>query len=134
LFFLGRFGKRQKNLARGACYQETIHLVCRLEHCNNSFALSRDHIRSGNIADTRCGCRNERVIVTGSYVPTGETESALPVTFSYTYGAKTFQVVVNGYTGSIAGRHPLSWIKISLAALVALVLVIIGLSIYAHSI
>ena len=31
---------------------------------------------------------------------------------SYTYGAKSFQVLVNGYTGEIAGRHPRSWVKI----------------------
>jgi hypothetical protein len=52
---------------------------------------------------------------------------------AYTYGAKTFQVVVNGYTGSIAGRHPLSWIKITFAVLALLVLLIIGLGIYASS-
>lgn len=33
---------------------------------------------------------------------------------SYAYGAKKYQVVVNGYTGKIAGKYPLSWIKISL--------------------
>jgi len=52
---------------------------------------------------------------------------------AYTYGARTFQVVVNGYTGSIAGRHPLSWIKITLAVLALLVVLIIGLAIYANS-
>ena len=52
---------------------------------------------------------------------------------AYTYGAKTFQVVVNGYTGSIAGLHPLSWIKITLAVLALLVVLIIGLAIYANS-
>jgi len=52
---------------------------------------------------------------------------------AYTYGSKTFQVVVNGYTGSIAGRHPLSWIKITLAVLALLVVLIIGLAIYAGS-
>ena len=52
---------------------------------------------------------------------------------AYTYGAKTFQVVVNGYTGSIAGRHPLSWIKISLAVLAVLIVLIIALAIYANS-
>lgn len=31
---------------------------------------------------------------------------------SYTYGAQNFQVLVNGYTGEIAGRYPKSWIKI----------------------
>lgn len=52
---------------------------------------------------------------------------------AYTYGAKTFQIVVNGYTGSIAGRHPLSWVKITLAVLALLVVLIIGLALYANS-
>jgi hypothetical protein len=52
---------------------------------------------------------------------------------AYTYGAKTFQVVVNGYTGTIAGRHPLSWIKITLAVIAAIIILMIGLAIYAHS-
>lgn len=33
---------------------------------------------------------------------------------SYTYRAKAYQVIVNGSTGSIAGKHPLSAIKIIL--------------------
>ncbi len=41
----------------------------------------------------------------------------------YDYGARNFQVVVNGYTGAIAGRYPKSWIKITLAILAALALV-----------
>lgn len=36
---------------------------------------------------------------------------------TYTYGSKSFQVVVNGYTGTMAGEHPLSWVKITLAVL-----------------
>ena len=44
---------------------------------------------------------------------------------TYTYGAKSYQVVVNGVTGRIAGGHPWSWIKITL--LVILVLFIIYL-------
>src|SRR5262249_33461669 len=39
---------------------------------------------------------------------------------SYTYGARAFQVVVNGYTGSIAGNYPRSWVKITLAVLAVL--------------
>ena len=42
---------------------------------------------------------------------------------AYTYGAQRYQVVVNGYTGSIAGTHPLSWIKITLAILAALAVI-----------
>jgi hypothetical protein len=38
-------------------------------------------------------------------------------------------VVVNGYTGKIAGRYPKSWIKITLAVLGALVVVLILASI-----
>lgn len=44
---------------------------------------------------------------------------------TYTYGAKTFQVVVNGYTGKMAGEHPLSWVKITLAVLAVLAVVFI---------
>jgi hypothetical protein len=38
---------------------------------------------------------------------------------TYNYGAQNFQVVVNGYTGAIAGKYPKSWIKITLAVLAA---------------
>ena len=31
---------------------------------------------------------------------------------SYNYGAKSYQVLVNGYTGEIAGKYPLSFFKI----------------------
>ncbi|HXU77252.1 MAG TPA: zinc ribbon domain-containing protein [Methylomirabilota bacterium] len=44
---------------------------------------------------------------------------------TYHYGAKNFQVVINGYTGAIAGKYPKSWVKISLAVL-AILAVIIG--------
>lgn len=39
---------------------------------------------------------------------------------TYDYGARNFQVVINGYTGAIAGKYPKSWIKITLAVLAAL--------------
>ena len=39
---------------------------------------------------------------------------------TYHYGARNFQVVINGYTGAIAGRYPKSWIKILLAVFAAL--------------
>lgn len=49
---------------------------------------------------------------------------------TYTYGAKSYQVVVNGYTGKMAGEHPLSWVKITLAILggLLLLLVLFGLT------
>lgn len=42
---------------------------------------------------------------------------------AYTYGSKNFQVLVNGYTGAIAGQRPYSWVKIALAVLAGLAVV-----------
>ena len=36
---------------------------------------------------------------------------------------RSYQVVINGYTGAIAGKHPLSWVKITLAVLAILIVV-----------
>lgn len=47
---------------------------------------------------------------------------------TYNYGAKSFQVVVNGYTGKIAGERPYSWVKIFFAALAVLILLLIVIS------
>jgi ribosomal protein S27E len=44
---------------------------------------------------------------------------------NYTYGRKSFQVVVNGYTGQMAGEHPLSWVKITFAILGVLVMILV---------
>jgi hypothetical protein len=44
---------------------------------------------------------------------------------AYTYGAKTYQVVINGFTGRIAGKRPFSWVKIFFAVLFALIVLII---------
>jgi ribosomal protein S27E len=39
---------------------------------------------------------------------------------TYNYGSQHFQVVINGYTGVIAGKYPKSWVKITLAVLAGL--------------
>lgn len=44
---------------------------------------------------------------------------------AYTYGPKSYQVVVNGVTGKMAGSRPWSWIKITLLVLLALTIVIL---------
>jgi ribosomal protein S27E len=44
---------------------------------------------------------------------------------TYTYGSKSFQVVVNGYTGKLAGEYPLSWVKITLAIIAVLIVIFI---------
>ena len=48
----------------------------------------------------------------------------LPVwVLSYNYVGQPFQVLINGYTGSIAGRYPKSWVKITLLVLAILIVV-----------
>jgi hypothetical protein len=50
----------------------------------------------------------------------------LPVwLLNYQYGANTYRIVANGVTGSIAGKYPKSWIKISLLVLMILILILI---------
>ena len=44
---------------------------------------------------------------------------------SYNYGARAFQVIVNGYTGKIAGKYPVSVWKVILVVLLALIAVAI---------
>ena len=52
----------------------------------------------------------------------------LPVwLLTYTYGSKNYQVAVNGVTGKITGEYPLSWIKISIAIFLALILLLVFL-------
>jgi hypothetical protein len=47
---------------------------------------------------------------------------------SYTYGSSAYQVVMNGVTGAIAGEHPKSWVKITLAVIAAIIVVMIVMS------
>ena len=39
---------------------------------------------------------------------------------NYDYGAQKYQVVINAYTGAVAGEYPKSWVKILFAVLLAL--------------
>jgi hypothetical protein len=41
---------------------------------------------------------------------------------TYTYGARSYQVVANGITGRMSGQRPWSWIKIALLVLIVLIL------------
>jgi hypothetical protein len=51
---------------------------------------------------------------------------------AYVYGAQNYQVVINGYTGTIAGKHPLSWIKITLTILAVILLLVILVAVFAQ--
>ncbi|HYF33699.1 MAG TPA: zinc ribbon domain-containing protein [Prosthecobacter sp.] len=44
---------------------------------------------------------------------------------TYTYGSKNYQVAVNGATGKITGEYPLSWVKITIAIVLALIVICI---------
>ncbi|MEZ5739822.1 MAG: PepSY domain-containing protein [Burkholderiaceae bacterium] len=44
---------------------------------------------------------------------------------SYTFGSRHYQIVVNAYTGKIAGQRPISWVKVALAVVAVLVLVVV---------
>ena len=44
---------------------------------------------------------------------------------SYNFGAKSYQIVVNGYTGQIAGKHPISAWKVFF--LVVFILIVAGI-------
>ena len=46
---------------------------------------------------------------------------------AYTYGSKRFQVVVNGYTGVIAGQYPKSIWKMLFVGLIILVILLLVL-------
>ncbi len=47
---------------------------------------------------------------------------------SYVYRAKSYQVLVNGVTGSVAGERPWSWIKIALLVILGLIILAIWAS------
>jgi hypothetical protein len=47
---------------------------------------------------------------------------------AYVYDGRSYQVVVNGITGAIGGNYPKSWIKITFAILIGLIVAIIILS------
>jgi hypothetical protein len=51
---------------------------------------------------------------------------------TFSYGSKNYQAVINGYTGQIAGKHPLSPVKILLLIVAILVVVGIGVLLAHH--
>ncbi len=51
---------------------------------------------------------------------------------TYDFQGKSYQAVVNGYTGSVAGHYPKSWVKILIAILAVLALVAIIIVIGRH--
>ena len=48
---------------------------------------------------------------------------------TYQYGATTYRIVANGFTGTLAGQYPKSWIKIGSLVLAILILLLIILAV-----
>ena len=64
--------------------------------------------------------------VTADYSAQTFKHVLLPIwLLSYQYGAKTFRIVANGFTGTIAGKYPKSWIKVALLVIAILIAVMI---------
>lgn len=102
--------------------QYQIDLVAAAEHARRSMDAKLRTMCAAEVpGDTH---RNLRVQADYS----GQTFKHILVPIwvvGYNYGAKTYQVLVNGFTGRMAGQYPLSWVKIALAVLAALVVVAI---------
>jgi hypothetical protein len=72
------------------------------------------------------GDTQRNLVVNADYSAQTFKHILLPVwLLTYDYGAKSYQVAVNGYTGKITGEYPLSWIKVTLAILAAFIVVLI---------
>jgi hypothetical protein len=55
----------------------------------------------------------------------------LPVWIAaYLHGGKTFQVMINGRTGTVVGQRPYSPLKIAMAVLAALVVIALAVLLY----
>jgi hypothetical protein len=67
------------------------------------------------------GDTHRNLVVNATYTDQRFKHILVPVWLvSYVFHGKSFQVVVNGVTGSIAGERPYSWVKITLLVLLAI--------------
>lgn len=72
------------------------------------------------------GDRHRNLRIAPTYSAQTFKHVLLPVwLLTYTYGTKNYQVTVNGSTGKITGEYPLSWIKITIAILIGLIILAI---------
>lgn len=70
------------------------------------------------------GDTHRNLVVTPNYTAQTFKHILAPVwLLTYTYRGKSFQALVNGATGSVAGERPWSWVKIALLVLAALVVI-----------
>lgn len=104
-----------------------------VEHYQIDLIEAADHSRSSMEAKLRDMCAAQipgdtyrNLSVASDYSQQSFKHILAPVWLvSYTYGAKSFQVLVNGVTGKVSGRYPKSWIKITLAVIAVLAILIV---------
>jgi hypothetical protein len=104
--------------------QYQLDLVAAAAHAKN---VMDERVRAACARDVP-GDTHRNLQVAATYSNQTFKHVLLPVwLLSYNYRRGSYQVLVNGVTGTIAGERPWSWIKILLAIIVALiVLAIIG--------
>lgn len=87
---------------------------------------SMDAVVRARCAEAVPGDTHRNLQVAATYADQTFKHTLLPVwLLHYDYGRKSYQVVVNGVTGAIAGEQPYSWIKIFFAVLALLILALI---------
>jgi hypothetical protein len=76
------------------------------------------------------GDTHRNLVINPSYAGRTFKHVLVPVwLLSYNYGAKAYQVIVNGYTGQIAGNRPYSVWKIVFAVIAAIIAALIVIAI-----
>jgi hypothetical protein len=94
----------------------------------NSAARMESHLRDACIAAIP-GDTHRNLRMNPTYSAQTFKHVLLPVWLvTYTYGTKNYQVAVNGSTGLITGEYPLSWVKITIAIIVGLIVLLIFLA------
>jgi hypothetical protein len=72
--------------------------------------------------------------VTGDYSAQTFKHVLLPVwLLTYQYGARSFRVIANGYTGEVAGKYPKSWIKITFLVITIIIVLLIVAAVSGNS-
>jgi Zn finger protein HypA/HybF involved in hydrogenase expression len=104
-----------------------------VEQYQIDLAAAAAHSREGMDAKLRAMCAaqipgdtHRNLEVQADYSAQTFKHVLLPVwLLSYQYGAKTFRVLVNGVTGTMAGKYPKSWIKITLVVIAIMIVLLI---------
>lgn len=96
--------------------------AAKIEIRNGLERIIRKSIRADEVRDIRIAANYVKVLYKHLLVPVWIS--------SYQYRGKTFRYVVNGATGKVAGNAPLSALKVTVAVLIALAAVALGVWLY----